>query len=196
MCFRMFVLSIILWLGASSANAGTLHDLARRGDVAGIAAALAAGSDVNGYDGLGTPLTYAVAKGQYAAAELLIARGADVNVPTRYYGDAIMLATARHRADLVELLLKHGAIPNSVLNGQPVLHLAASMGCLGCVKALVEAGADVNWETKYGDCPITRSAMGVAAFYGFRDIAGYLGAPRSPPRYLGGATLAAGRVAI
>ncbi|MBL8893941.1 MAG: ankyrin repeat domain-containing protein, partial [Rhizobiales bacterium] len=150
----------------------TIHDYAKRGDVAGIAAALDAGSDVNAYDGVGTPLTYAVRKGHFAAAELLIARGADVNISTMYYGEAIMLATRQSRVDLVELLLEHGAIPDSTLDGQPVLNLAVTNGCFGCVKALVEAGADVNWKTR--DCQLTRSPLGIADFYGFREIAAYL----------------------
>lgn len=172
MCFRFFVVIAILWLMPASASAETIHDYAKRGDVAGIAAALDAGSDVNDYDGLGTPLTYAVKKGHFAAAELLIARGADVNISTMYYGEPIMLATRQSRVDLVELLLEHGSIPDSTLDGQPVLNLAVTLGCFGCVKALVEAGADVNWNTR--DCQLTRSPLGIADFYGFREIASYL----------------------
>ena len=172
MCFRFFVVWAILCLMPASANAETIHDYAKRGDVAGIAAALDTGSDVNDYDGLGTPLTYAVRKGHYAAAELLIARGADVNISTMYYGEAIMLATRQSRVDLVELLLEHGAIPDSTLDGQPVLNLAVALGCFGCVKALVEAGADVNWEAPA--CQIARSPLGIAEFYGYGEIAIYL----------------------
>ncbi|MFO0991532.1 MAG: ankyrin repeat domain-containing protein [Hyphomicrobiales bacterium] len=172
MCFRFFAVSAILWLLSASANAETIHDYAKRGDVAGIASSLDAGSDVNDYDGLGTPLTDAVKKGHFAAAELLIARGADVNISTMYYGEPIMLATRQLRVDLVELLLEHGAIPDSTLDGQPVLNLAVTLGCFDCVKALVEAGADVNWKTTR-DC-FTRSALGIADFYGFRAIAAYL----------------------
>jgi cytochrome c len=172
MCFRFFVLSVTLWLISSASIAETIHDYAKRGDVAGIAAALDAGSDVNDYDGLGTPLTDAVKKGHFAAAELLIARGANVNLSTMYYGEPIMLATRKIRVDLVELLLKHGAIPDSTLDGQPVLNLAVSLGCFGCVKALVEGGADVNWTST--SCEVTRSALGIADFYGFRDISDYL----------------------
>ena len=109
----------------------------------------------------------------FAAAELLIARGANVNISTMYYGEPIMLATRQLRVDLIELLLKHGAIPDSNLDGQTVLNLAVTLGCFGCVKALVEAGADVNWKTTM-DCQFTRSALGIADFYGFDAIAAYL----------------------
>ena len=83
----------ILWLSMSPSVADTIHDYAKRGDVTGIAATLEAGSDVNDFDGLGTPLTDAVKRGHYAAAELLIARGARVNASTMYYGEPITLAT-------------------------------------------------------------------------------------------------------
>jgi cytochrome c len=172
MCFRFFVVLAILWLISAPASAETIHDYAKRGDVIGIAAALDAGTDVNDYDGLGTPLTHAVKKGHFAAAKLLIARGANVNISTMYYGEPIMLATRQIRVDLVELLLNHGAIPDSTLDGQPVLNLAVALGCFGCVKALVEAGADVNWTST--SCTLTRSALGIANFYGFDDIAAYL----------------------
>ena len=172
MCFRFIVLSATLWLISSASIAETIHDYAKRGDVAGIAAALDAGSDVNDHDGLGTPLSYAVKKGHFAAAELLIARGANVNRPTMYYGDPVMIATRQVRVDLLELLLEHGGSPDSTLDGETVLNLAVALGCLGCVKALVEAGADVNWEATV--CEVTRSALGIASAYGYKEIAAYL----------------------
>ena len=171
MRFRFFVLSAILWAITTPSSSQTIRDYAMRGDIAGIAAALDQGTDVNDYNGLNTPLTEAVKKGHFAAAALLIQRGADVNTPTRYYGEPIMLAALQSRADLMKLLLTHGAIADSVLNGEPVLHVAAAMGCLNCVKLLVEAGADVNWEQKDR---FTRSALGIATFYGYNDIAAYL----------------------
>jgi cytochrome c len=174
------MLSSIMFVTSSSSNAESFHDFARYGDVAGIVAALDAGADVNDYNGFGSPLTNAVRKGHYFAAKLLIERGANVNIPTRYYGDPVMIAAARSRADLVELLLEHGAIPDSTLDGTPVLHVAALMGCFDCVRALVEAGADVNWEFRSGcyirnacGCHI-QSALGIATILKYSDIAAYL----------------------
>ena len=142
------MLAAILFVTASSSNAKSIDDYARNGDVAGIVAALDAVADVNDYNGFGSPLTSAVRKGHYIAAKLLIEHGANVNIPTRYYGDPVMIAAAHSRADLVELLLEHGAIPDSTLDGKPVLHVAVMMGCFDCVRALVKFGADVNWESE------------------------------------------------
>lgn len=167
-----FMLAAILFVTTSSSNAESIHDYARKGDVAGIVAALAAGADVNDYDGFDSPLTEAVRKGHYSAAKQLIERGADVNIPTRYYGDPVMLAAAQSRADLMELLLDHGAIPDSTLDGKPVLNVAAMMGCFDCVRLLVEAGADVNWEHRSG-CYI-QSALGIATVLKYSAIAAYL----------------------
>src|SRR5204863_89943 len=105
---RFLMLCAIVWSMTSPSYSQTIHDYAMHGDIAGITAALDAGADVNDYNGVGTPLTDAVRRGHLAAAELLIERGADVNIPTRYAGDPIMLATAEVRADLMALLLKHG----------------------------------------------------------------------------------------
>jgi cytochrome c len=174
------MLAAILFVTTSSSKAESIHDYARNGDVAGILAALDVGEDVNDYNGFGSPLTGAVRKGHYFAAKLLIERGADVNIPTRYYGDPVMIAAAQSRTDLIELLLKHGAIPDSTLDGKPVLHVAVMMGCFDCVRALVEAGADVNWESRTGcykrdacGCYI-QSALGIATTLKYSDIAAYL----------------------
>jgi cytochrome c len=136
-------------------HAATIHDAATKGDVTAITAALDAGANVNDSAGPATPLYLAVRGGHLAAAKLLIERGADVNaVPTPLLGPALMPAVAQRRMDLINLLLKAGANPNLQRGGETALHVAARSGCLDCVKALVEAGADVNAETKRGQTPI------------------------------------------
>ncbi|TJW82216.1 MAG: ankyrin repeat domain-containing protein, partial [Mesorhizobium sp.] len=60
-------------------RAAAIHDAAKKGDVAAITAALDAGAGVDESDGSATPLYLAVRAGHFAAAKLLIERGADVN---------------------------------------------------------------------------------------------------------------------
>ncbi|MER9120667.1 ankyrin repeat domain-containing protein [Mesorhizobium sp. M0954] len=167
---RMSLLFISLLLAPIVSHAAAIHDAAMKGDVAAITAALDAGAGVDESDGHATPLYLAVRDGHFAAAKLLVARGADVNAVTDLrLGPALMPALAKRRIDLVNLLLDGGANPNSQRTRENALHIAVRSGCLDCVKALVEAGADVNAKTKDGKTPLH-----LAKFTGQREVADYL----------------------
>ena len=58
----------------------SIHDAANSGDIEAVKNFLAAGTDVNAIDDDWTPLVFAVDKGHKEIVEILIAKGADVNV--------------------------------------------------------------------------------------------------------------------
>jgi cytochrome c len=76
----------------------------------------------------------------------------------------------------VKLLLASGADPNAELESQTALHVAAERGCFGCVKALVEAGANVNAQHVSGSGILTlvRTPLHLATVFEHSDIADYL----------------------
>jgi cytochrome c len=160
---------IAIFVLASPAAAAPIHDAAKKGDVPAITAALEAGADVNESDGLATPLWYAVRRGHEDAAKLLIARGADVNLTTKSSGPPLLGAIERRNGILVKLLLASGANPNAALETESALYLAAKSGCLECVEALVDSGAEVNALNQDREPPIH-----AAKSTGGRAIADYL----------------------
>jgi len=129
---------------------------------------LKAGADVNatGADGE-TVLMLAARTGRPEAVQLLIAKGANVNASETWQGEtALMWAAAENHPEVVALLAKNGADLNAkskvpefpkvkvdaatmVVTALPkggftALLLAARQGAPDGVRALAEAGADLN----------------------------------------------------
>ena len=158
----------ILWLLTLPAQASSLGDLVKHGDLAGVASALDKGAAINEVDGV-TALYIACEGGNVEIAKLLIDRGADVNLPVSWQRTPLYAANKGGYADVVKLLLDNGADPNQVAKSQTPLHVAAEKGCLHCVIHLVDAGADVNALTSNGNPPIH-----LAKLKGHEDVVAYL----------------------
>jgi cytochrome c len=165
------LLSIFFCLIPLTSQAAAIHDAAKKGDTAAIAAALDAGANVNEPDGFATPLYYAVGRQHLDAAKLLIDRGADVNTGSKIGGPPLKAAVAKSKLELITLLLEHGADPKVAAGKETVLHLAVRQGCLDCVKALVAAGADVNAR---GTDLVARTPIHLARFFDYSEISEYL----------------------
>lgn len=131
--------------------------------------------DTEGADGQ-TPLMVVARTNRVDAARLLIERGADVNARERWRDQsAIIWAAAQRQPEMVTLLLAHGADPNdrSAANdwdrqvnaekrrmfrpygGLTALLYAAREGCVGCVQALVDGGANPDLTGPRGETPLT-----------------------------------------
>jgi ankyrin repeat protein len=130
-----------------------------------------AGANINESDAVAPALYYAVSGAQLEAAKLLIERGADVNALSTFGVGPLGPAVGKRNVELIKLLLDHGANPNSTIGTETVLHYAAEDGCLDCIKALVEAGADVNAVTSNGQY---RTPLHIAKRRGFKEMADYL----------------------
>ncbi|WP_432406692.1 ankyrin repeat domain-containing protein [Wukongibacter sp. M2B1] len=121
-----------------------------------------------------TLLLWAIGMEKYESAEILLKCGADPDIATTKYGETpLFLAAgyswldndAKKDSKYVELLLNYGADPDKSYIGSdipgdrtiiepgssPLMH---SIGAgIKKTKALVEAGADINYKTKSGNTP-------------------------------------------
>jgi uncharacterized protein len=91
-----------------------------------------------------SPLMAAASNGQIEMVQLLLRKGANVNISLDEGVTAIDVAIEKNHADVVKLLLESGANPNHyALYGTP-LHHAARKGYAKIVSLLIEHGADIN----------------------------------------------------
>lgn len=171
---RVGVVAALLARGADPTRASgphrmtALHAAAKGGHVAVIAALLDALVDaksrkkcVDALDGTGcTPLYWAARKGHAAAAELLLARGADPEV-TGADWRPLHIASANDSLEVVAQLLAHGAQANATMEfGITALDFAAAQGSPDVARLLLDAGADVNnRDEKTATTPLHRAAI-------------------------------------
>ena len=117
-------------------------------DPQAVAAALAAGADVNAQGTLGvTPLAFAVGTGKARAAAALIAAQADPNRADADGDTAMTLAVNRYATDpeLLELVLGAGGNPNAVRpDGDPVIVRFLNGANLEAITLMHARGADLD----------------------------------------------------
>ena len=116
-----------------------------------------------------TPLHFAALENARKAANLLIARGADVNAKA---DGTTPLHTAAYRnaRDVADLLIAHGADVNAKdKDGVTPLGDAAYRNARDAADLLIARGADVNAKSKYDNTPLH-----LAAWKNARDVADLL----------------------
>ena len=152
----------------------TVHEAAAMGAVPRLEALLREDpSLVNAFaaDGF-QPLGLAAFFGQTEAVDLLLARGGDVNMPSRNAQgvNALHAALAGPSPDLARALLAAGADVNATQqSGVTPLHEAAHNGRADLVRLLLEHGADRNARDAKG-----RNAADFAREHGHQDVLGVL----------------------
>jgi uncharacterized protein len=148
-------------------GASALSEAARNGNAAMIEDLLRAGADPNAaMDGGEPPLLTAARAGSAAAARALLAHDAQVNVKDGWKGQtALMWAAAGNHAEIVKILVDHGADLNAVSTAWPIetprpsngnivskrprgaltaLLFAAREGAIDAVRVLAASGTDLN----------------------------------------------------
>lgn len=127
-----------------------------------------------------TPFIRAAKNADVAMMRLLLAGGADPNLPTRNNTTALMAlvgglgrkygadlkvspAEERNALEAAKLVLDLGADVNAASEtGQTPLHAAAAIGANGVVRFLVERGARLDAKTRQGRTPLDEALRGVA----------------------------------
>ena len=147
-----------------------LSNAVKKGDIAAVEQATAAGAEVNKArtDDGRTPLHIAVHYSELAVAQLLIERGAEVNQAMTDGRTPLFVAAQNGKLDIAQLLLDRGAEVNQAMNdGATPLYIAAQEDQLDVAQLLIKRGAEVNnARTDDGTTPLW-----VAALYGQLDIA-------------------------
>jgi ankyrin repeat protein len=153
-----------------------LAEAVKLGDAAVVRQLLDAGAGVESPNQDGqTALMLAARAGALDVAKLLVERGANVNAKEAWRGQtALMWAADGNFPDLAQLLIANGADVreraianewNAQITSEPraqyrptggltPLLYAARSGCSRCVRALLEAGADVNQPNPDGVTPL------------------------------------------
>ncbi|MEI9812776.1 MAG: ankyrin repeat domain-containing protein [Acidobacteriota bacterium] len=127
-----------------------LHYAARNHDITAVRALLAKGEKADAENRYGvTPLLLVVEQGDVETMNALIAAGADVNhvLPE---GETILMTAARTgNVAVLQALLKRDARVGTLdgFYGESALHWAVAENHAGAVRALMDAGADVNMRT-------------------------------------------------
>ena len=149
------------------AAADPLHTAVKTRNKQEVQRLIDTGADINAKDSGGfTPLMFAAQLGDYAIAELLVARGAKLNEANTFNATALhkaldavrprpgnQLDSVRRRLAL--LLIESGADVKFVgYNRTTPLHLASMWGDLAVIEALIQKGAQVNARTQKGFTPL------------------------------------------
>ncbi len=145
-------------------------DLLLRGSTVGRRPRPPVPPDVASDDGW-TPLMYACIQGHYNAAQLLVARGADVNAVTALDDTPLTLSAAvaggtaiqedSARAAVATLLLDAGAEVDAANRmGMTALHRAALHGSKAVARVLLRRGARPELLCKHGLSAVDRAAIG------------------------------------
>lgn len=133
---------------------------------------LAMGADPNTPGTGGTaPLADAALKGDTDGVRLLLAHGAKPNAVSKAGTQPIHDAALGDSAEVIRELVDHGAQVNARTRdeNQTPLHMAAAMGKMKAIEALLELGADLTSKDSSGSSPLEAAERA-----GLTDVVAFL----------------------
>ncbi len=156
------VLLISLLSMSAIANASSIHDAAKSGDLEQVQRLIVQGADVNGKATREeTPLIIASLAGNGEIVSYLLQRGADINARNTSGMTALHAAAYTGHTDIVLLLITKGAEVNDASNrfGVTPLHVASEENHIGTVQELLMHGADTTILEINGYSAVSRSGF-------------------------------------
>ena len=137
-----------------------LNDLCFKGDTEGVLNLLRGDHSVTQHSEDGeAPLHCATEGGHCKLVELLISKGASVNVRTKFGTTPLHCAAWQGNTEMVNLLLSHGASLNlENTYGEIPLHCAAREGFENVVQILLDHGANINQGDWFGATSFLKAA--------------------------------------
>jgi len=135
----------------------TLLNAVKKGDIEAAKQAITDGADVNGEGEYGmtpmegTPLHLAVSQDRHEIIELIIAKGANVNVKDMFFTlTPLDWAEKLGKTETIKLLQKHGGKSAA----QDSIHTAAQLGNFEAVKNHLDNGTDINSRAGLNETPL------------------------------------------
>lgn len=151
-------------LASSDADQFKLLDAARQGDLATVTALLKSGADVNARERKNpTALMQAASKGHLDVVRALLAAHAELEATDAEGQTALVFAVQGSHIDVVrELLAAHAdpGVTTRIGGGRSVMLLAVMAGEWQIARMLLDAGANPNAATAYGETPLRVAASG------------------------------------
>lgn len=164
----LVMVGILMGIGSLQARDVDFLFSAQEGDLEVMKAMVEDGMDVN-YRGLfreRTAIEEAAGKGHLEVVEYLIEQGAEVDIPDHFGYTALHKAALGGYDAIVKLLIEKKANVNAVTYeyGGPTTPLMEATawgyreGNIKTAKMLLDAGADVNFQNRYGYTPLSTAA--------------------------------------
>jgi hypothetical protein len=98
-------------------------------------------------------LAHAAASGDSRTVARLLDRGVSPDGPVRHGCVALVAVAGVEKAEIVSLLISHGANPDATCGGETALHRAAEKGDVATTKRLINAGASTSVRNARGFTP-------------------------------------------